>query len=687
MFLELVAALAAVDPVAYPLLAILAASLAVMPVGILLPCSACCGSAPCELCETGALPETVTVTFSGLADQSPGPDLCSLEFSACFGAGASGRVTAPGGNHPADAGPISAVEITNPGSGYAKLGRVAPTITASGGSGSGASMSVSLSSDTDACGVDRWSVASISVSGGTGYHDGDAVTLTPAGGDTTAAAASATIHTTRVAPTLSASVTSGTGTGATLSYSTSTTTDYDGLTVWTISGLTITAGGSGYVVGDYVTVTVTDGEESLWSYFSAEVSAVDGSGAITAISITNGGWYFKDNGIPASVSVESGGFYYREDAGEPPYVASVTVTVNQTAPSAGTGATITATVDDDTGSATFGQIVGLTIAAAGDDYLAWEWKNTKCCGDFWNGKTIVLKRNPWPDTGVCFYGHELCGVAMANGFWTRPPAVQPDTTIIQAEFRGHGLPMRLRLAGKSGTIDKSACFPDITYLASSLISDCSSFSVTFDLGGGASATIASGGTYDGYVQNAAADATGSRQRRWQCDTCCQGDAVPPLEVTASVSGTGADGLDGDYVLSLGDLTGFWAQEFLVWTINTFSPPGVIVTAGMLPCSTRNADGTYSPAVYPGDLAYPPTKYCDECHNKCLPTTSITNGSVNYFPAEACFEAGCSSCQTTPLCDPRGMTFTLCRKNYDQAAPYTRCTGADAATCDITIEIS
>ena len=169
---ELVSAIASVDPPSFAVGLVWLFAVGMYPIGIMLgsSCSPCCAPPPpCTLCTEGELPDTVTVTFDGLTDKTPGPDLISVGFSACFGGGASAQVTAPGGDPDTDKGPISAVTLTSGGSGYAKLGRVLPTVTASGGSGSGATLTPSLTSSNDACGIPRWSVSSVSVSGGTGY--------------------------------------------------------------------------------------------------------------------------------------------------------------------------------------------------------------------------------------------------------------------------------------------------------------------------------------------------------------------------------------------------------------------------------------------------------------------------------------------------------------------------------------
>lgn len=78
-------------------------------------------------------------------------------------------------------------------------------------------------------------------------------------------------------------------------------------------------------------------------------------GPITSVTLTNGG---------------SGYAQLAADPADPPLVAEVTVTVNQEPPGGGSGAVVTATVDDDTASPTFGQIIALTLVDGGDGYLS-----------------------------------------------------------------------------------------------------------------------------------------------------------------------------------------------------------------------------------------------------------------------------------------------------------------------------
>jgi len=513
------------------------------------------------------IPSSGTATIRCADESRP---LITLSLSACFGSGATGVVTAPTGYERADMGPITSAGVETMGSGYAKLARVAPTLTVSGGSGAGLTVTPTLASTNDACGIPTWKIASVTFSGGTGYANGETLTVSTKAGDTAVsgavltvqtdprsqptltasvsggtgatltptlasnggspqtwgvasvsvsgstsgytdgasvvfgygsgvteqAAAVATIKTARATPTITASVSGGSGASLTVNLSQSPTTPSD-TALWHVDSVTVADGGTGYTDGDAVTFTVTDGEQvtaasgtiatdagrenpnltpyvwgvdgttggsgavlsatmvsneddpETWGVFPINVieggsgyevgeyfwysefgtgfssshpyylvetdgwliTSVDENGAITgvgldgyggigkfykatgngviqSVTITNGGDYYKATGeisrvvvtnpgqyyyytgVPTGVTITNGGEYYREDASLPPYVADVTVTINQLMPSEGTGAAISAVVQDDTSSAAFGQVIGFTIDNGGDGYLA-----------------------------------------------------------------------------------------------------------------------------------------------------------------------------------------------------------------------------------------------------------------------------------------------------------------------------
>ena len=190
---------------------------------MLITSCSCCGKCGCQC---GKLPYTMTVGFSSFKNKTHG-NYCDLSISANFGSGAAAVATSPGGcNGATDAlcgtkvtlsggdcdtkttysasnrGPLTGVLLTESGSCYARLGRVAPTLAASASSGSGAAFTVNTAQKSDAgTGFHYWEVSGITVSGGTDYTNGEAVTIRHSPGDSIEGQATATLAATDGVPT------------------------------------------------------------------------------------------------------------------------------------------------------------------------------------------------------------------------------------------------------------------------------------------------------------------------------------------------------------------------------------------------------------------------------------------------------------------------------------------------------
>jgi hypothetical protein len=330
-----------------------------------------------------------------------------VEITACFGIGAEATVDAPSAYGVCDyegaGGPIAGVTVTNGGSGYAVLGRVAPTLTASIAGGSGATVTLTLAQDKqDGCGEPVWSVASLSASGGSGYADNADVTFSVAVGDTVASAAEGKAFVGSTTPSPSGLTTDGGGTGAILSFTfTELPSDqwisrgYSGCSApndvpkrktYALSDVTIINGGSGYQEFDQLDLTFAsadDGSAVTKAFIDVDEGGVDENGAITAVFIAPdvfplvrgpGGKYAGalTDSIEKAILLEcqnKTGRYYRQDSSVPAIVANVTVSMTQSYPSGGYGADLTAVVDDDPASATFGQITAITVDDGGSGYL------------------------------------------------------------------------------------------------------------------------------------------------------------------------------------------------------------------------------------------------------------------------------------------------------------------------------
>ena len=259
MLYSVVAALLA-DPVAIPAYAVLALSALMYPLGFMLgsQCSPCC--TPCGCPPGEELPDKISVTFSGVTQSAVKTgDLIALSITSCFGAGAEGTVDAAGGQ-PGESGPITAVTLTNEGSGYAVLGRVQPQgdLTVSG-SGFGAEFTVTLEPTTDDCGLPAWQIASVTVTEpGEGYTDQEPLTITLAEGTFEQTPAALTLNTVPTEPTITASVAPGGGSGVALTVVTKkVSTDPDR---WGVDTVTVDAGGEYYYDQEPVVFTAAEGD-------------------------------------------------------------------------------------------------------------------------------------------------------------------------------------------------------------------------------------------------------------------------------------------------------------------------------------------------------------------------------------------------------------------------------------------
>jgi hypothetical protein len=838
--LELLAAIQSVDPPSLVLWGLTLLAAGMYPVGFMLgsSCSACCG---CEQCAAGSLPETVTVTFDNIPERVYWVD---IQFSACYGSGARARVSETTGQHNA----ISAIEVLDGGSGYAKLGRVAPSLTITG-SGTGATFTPTLQAVNDKCGVPSWKVASVAVSGGSGYTHGENLTVDVAAGDTVTTPAVLALQTVRGQPTLAASAT--TGSGATFTISTASNGDspetwrVSGVTVsgstsgyvegeklafaggtevaaadvrirtdlveptvtasvsggsgaslavsltksgdrWGVSGVGVTSGGTGYTDGDPVTFAVTDGTQetaasativlqrlqptlsSLWvgrfvdavfvqidggavltpnmtsetldgdqfwtpssvtitdggegyevgdlitwsepyetlSPFGDStanpdydpdivrdaadsvwsVTSVDGSGAITgvemavagyyyllsggvieSVTVTAAGSYYKSGGViqslelvsggqyygrtgtPVGVTVTNGGSYYREDASEPPYVATVTATVVDYRPNLqGGGAQVAAVVDEDTGSETFGQVTSVTIIDGGGGYEAW-WYNHNCCGQFFNGRSIVLRRPRISVLGGsthierCIYTHSVC----SNIIFGNP------SNEVLVYYDGPSSPPRVRIRELTtiSTVREGELFCDSLLYGDTLITDCGDMSFTATDYRGATATVTPGGNYDAEYANQDCYAKGA--------ICCGWSSDPPEEIEVTVE----DSPDGEewgppnglpavptVVLSL---TGTLGLGPIFGAINYFAHGrDVIQWKGQVPGAVNVVSQNLAVRVQAC------TDSCGEppCAESCSTTIRSQTTYAGRTDSEQASSDDCSGCESIPQCAPSPIAF-------------------------------
>lgn len=423
--------------------------------------------------------------------------------------------------------------------------KLEPTLTPVVSGGSGADFTVTIDQDPGP----HWTVTAVAVvDGGTGYADGDAMTFTLGVDDVEEEPASITVRTDRSAPTLE--LFGGTGTSA--AFTVSVTSNGLSPEYWAISSVTIDDGGAGYQVGDTLSVNLGSGDVET-AAASVTVSSVSGTGAITGVTITYGGLYWHETGVIESVEILDGGsyysetgtiseiivndpgVYYEEDASEPAIVADVTLSIQQTPPSVGTGAALSATVDDDTASPTFGQITAVTIDDAGDGYLAWAWwtRYDGCCGGHYNNLSVVARRGL--DGNNCEYVAYFCGPGAWYGRHGRVAVVYngPDevpTVGLSTEWNPNENPAVSCNRGFEG--------PD-------LIADCGEFEFVAVSPDGETATVAPGGDFEQASGNPDYQTDGFPS----CHVCCRGTEPMPREITVDVVDNRPGGtMTGTYVL-------------------------------------------------------------------------------------------------------------------------------------------
>lgn len=279
--------------------------------------------------------------------------------------------------------------------------REEPTLAINAYNG-GSGLTVTFALSAEAGPPPYWTLDSMTITdGGTGYTYGDSFDVAGATDDDLVEGfAFGTLTTTITEPTLSLIGGSGyqAGTGTTAELSITLASLGGSPETWEIDGVAIDYAGSSYQVDDVFTVVKASGDVEVYQA-TVRVTSVDGSGAITGVAIDGGGAYYHETGVVESldltfnngqfyrvtgeidsVEVYGGGRYYETDATLPALVADITIDITQQSPSDGSGASISAVVDDDPTSETFGQITGLTFANGGDGYLAVHDEPGICAG-------------------------------------------------------------------------------------------------------------------------------------------------------------------------------------------------------------------------------------------------------------------------------------------------------------------
>lgn len=274
-------AVIAETPLASVVLATFFFSLSLFPLGLMLggECDSCCTQ--CDKCETGRLPDTVTVTFDGYPDTSQNAGLVEVSFFSCSGFGGRATLLAPGGTP----GPMSEIEMTDGGGGYAHLGREEPTVVVQSSGNGDATFVVSLS-ETEECSGRVWEVSSVTVTaGGTGYQNRERVNFEVQGDGQARNTGSGTIATYLEEPTVEVSAFSGSGAEFVVTFA-SGALETD---PYTIESVDVTAGGTGYQDGTIANVTPTGtSTEDSQAYLEIQTVRDEPTLALTTGIFSNG---------------------------------------------------------------------------------------------------------------------------------------------------------------------------------------------------------------------------------------------------------------------------------------------------------------------------------------------------------------------------------------------------------------
>lgn len=428
-----------------------------------------------------------------------------------------------------------------------------------------------------------WQIASVTVAnGGANYRHGDMIAaLLNSDFDKQETPPNITITVDAGEPTVSAAVQSSTGSGATLTATIENTTNDYGQSVWGVVSISIDQPGAGYSVYDLISVTTSNGVEQVGAF--AFVSEVGEDGEILAIEIAGGGEYYvpgpilsatihyggefwRNGGAVASVNVTNKGRFYRENPALPPYVATVTATVVDDGASAhgpiGTGAQLSAVVDSDTGSETFGQITSVTVSNGGSGYLAWIYLANDCCGHYLNGQSVTLTRfqqsntpqcyNYWTHVAFtidgetvsvapsCVYTHRFCGGWQSPFGSVSPYGITSTQSVssvsLYVGFVGEGQRAVAMLGRPCGGVSSDGAYFQCAagWRSPEPIESCSELEWSATNETGQSISVAPGGSYDaGWRCAGCGNETANGFN--SCGACCQGsEATIPAEIEMTI---------------------------------------------------------------------------------------------------------------------------------------------------------
>ncbi len=665
--LDLLAAIVSADPPSLLAWAVLAFAAGMYPIGIMLgsTCSPCCaspcsgpcaknedcppgcqcvggqcgGSLPCVDCKGDSLPDTVTVSVTNWpADRVQGGSLAFLNFESDFGFGAAGKVTAPGDNP----GPVSAVELTSGGEGYARIivERLEPTVTASAGGTQQFTVSLEKVGEGEEA---VWEVSGLALNG-EGTTTSNNITFTVEAPGVEVEPASAFLVRGRTAPSLSMSVASAAGGGAQLvPVMLQGFSNCDGSPVWALNDFAINNAGSGYAVGDELVFTPTNGVEHCGDFVTPwVVKTVGPGGSIVDFELDTDdkdiidGWfreYYAEGGPIEFIQVTSAGAYYLPGP-TTVEVATVTVTVAQRGRAEGTygGAAISATINTNPNSATFGQIAALNIANGGFGYLAWEWVEI-CCGPYWNGKSVVLRRPSRTQGGFgnlnpCLYRHTRTNKGCSA---TIELEYSPQSVRVMVNDPAGFTP---RGNDVSPAFVSAGCFEEI-WKTPGPGEDCVGLPFSATSPRGITLTVAPGGNYTPEI------ATPTNVRH----VCCPDGSFAPLELEVRVHEPSAP---------------YLPEPDPPFTTYVLPRGGGGPSGATADCTISYGGFGLYVAVMRCDSYYGAN--CQSCARNCETRVGMPGDDYVNFPSNHTFSRPCNACSSPTMCKPVSGMYVINRRD-------------------------
>jgi len=293
----------------------------------------------------------VTLTLGSPVGNRGGVSICA---ESSFGTPATFQVELPEDYDNLETG-IPGVERLTPGEGLAIRRRVQPVVSVGQETGSGAAFEVYWRRTESPLRPPEWEIYDITATGGSGYGEYVLLSISPAtSADKVVTPATARIYQKRFSPNVTVS-TSGHGGGARFEVDWEEQVVSGAPPTFRISSVRVIDGGAGYSGRVPLSVDVSAGGSRVRA--ACMTAHANDRGEVAWASVEDGGSYYRRTSEAGYVDVITKGRYYRETSDVE--VADVSVTVRSLFPGHGSGAQLSAVIDDDPDSQTFGTMTAI----------------------------------------------------------------------------------------------------------------------------------------------------------------------------------------------------------------------------------------------------------------------------------------------------------------------------------------